>query len=301
MKGHDMKGTRAIVGLLVTLLAASTAAAHGPEPDVQPRGIGLPAPMREIGFDQNLNHQLPLDAPFVDSEGRQVHLGDYFGKVPVVLAFAYYNCTMLCTQVMNDMAATFDVLGLQPGKDYEALTISFDPTEKPPLAAAKKAETLTRFKQPGAAGAWHFLTGDEPTIERVTKAAGFRYVWDKATNQWAHPTGIIVLTPQGRIARYLFGIEYGPRDLRFAIMDASSGHIGSLVDSVLLACFHYDPTTGRYSLAIFNTMRVAGAVTVLVIVGGIAFMLRQEKQRNQAARLDARTPSRGPEPLKPRA
>ncbi len=294
-----MKGTRTIVGFLVILLAASTAAAHGPEPDVQTRGIGLPAPMREIGFDQNLDHQLPLDAAFVDSEGHAVHLGDYFGKVPVVLAFAYYNCTMLCTQVMNDMASTFDVLGLQPGKDYQALTISFDPTEKPPLAAAKKAETLTRFHQPGAAESWHFLTGDEPTIERVTKAAGFRYVWDKATNQYAHPTGIIVLTPQGKIARYLFGIEYGPRDLRFALIDASSGHIGSVVDSVLLACFHYDPTTGRYGLAIFNTMRIAGAATVLVIVGGIVFMLKQEKQRN-AAGLQARTPSREPGTVKHR-
>jgi protein SCO1/2 len=274
-----MKVSGVVLECAALLLSATFVAAQPMQPEAAPSS-GLPAPLREIGFDQNLDQSIPLDTPFVDENGRQVQLGDYFGQRPVVLSFVYYDCTMLCSQVMNAMASTFDVLDLVPGKDFEAVTISFDPREKPALAAEKKAQTLVRDKQPGASEHWHFLTGEEPAIERVTKAAGFRYVWDQATNQFAHPTGIIVLTPQGRIARYLFGIEYGPRDLRLALVEASSGRIGTVVDSLLLACYHYDPTTGRYGFAIINSLRVAGAATVLLIVGGIVFMLRQERRQH---------------------
>ena len=212
----------------------------------------MPAPLREIGFDQNLDTHVPLDTPFMDESGRAVKLGDYFGTRPVVMVFAYYDCPMLCTMVINGLASALDVLSLEPGKDFEIVTVSFDPRDTPATAAAKKAAYIARYKQPGAAAAWHFLTGDQPSIDRLTKAAGFRYVWDKETKQFAHPTGVIVLTPDGRLARYLFGIEYGPRDLRYAIVEASNGKVGSAVDSLLLYCYHYDPTTGRYGVAIMR-------------------------------------------------
>jgi protein SCO1/2 len=236
----------------------------------------LPAALREIGFDQNLDRQVPLDIPFADEQGHLVRLGDYLGTRPVVLAFVYYDCPLLCTQVLNALASALDVISLQPGADFEVVTISFDPREKPAVAAAKKDLSLRRYRRPGAADAWHFLTGEQPAIKRATEAAGFRYVWDEGLKQFAHPTGIIVLTPAGRVARYLFGIEYGPRDLRLAIVDASAGKVGSPVDSFLLYCYHYDPMTGRYGLAIMRTMRLAGAATVLALAVFVGVMLRRE-------------------------
>jgi protein SCO1/2 len=182
------------------------------------------------------------------------------------------------------MASALDVLSLEPGKDFEIVTISFDPRETPAMAAKKKTLTLQRYKHPAAATSWHFLTGDQPQIERLTKAAGFRYVWDKETMQFAHPTGVIVVTPDGRPARYLFGIEYGPRDLRLALVEATAGKIGTPVDSLLLYCYHYDPTTGRYGLAIMRTLRIAGATTVLALAGFIALMIRRERRRGTPGR-----------------
>jgi protein SCO1/2 len=239
----------------------------------------LPAPLREIGFDQNLDTQVPLDTAFRDESGRAVTLGDYFGTRPVVLVFAYYDCPMLCTLVINGLASALDVLSLEPGKDFEIVTVSFDPRDTPATAAAKKAAYIARYKQRGASAAWHFLTGGQPSIDRLTRAAGFRYVWDTDTKQFAHPTGIIVLTPAGRLARYLFGIEYGPRDLRYAIVDASNGHVGSAVDTLLLYCFHYDPVTGRYGVAIMRVMRIAAAATVLALGAFIVVMVQHEKRR----------------------
>jgi protein SCO1/2 len=246
----------------------------------------LPAALREIGFDQNLDRQVPLDIPFTDEHGQMVRLGDYFGTRPVVLAFVYYSCPLLCTQVLNALASALDVLSLQPGADFDVVTISFDPREKPAVAAAKKDQSLRRYQRPGAAGAWHFLTGEQPAIARATEAAGFRFVWDDGLKQFAHPTGIIVLTPGGRVARYLFGIEYGPRDLRLAIVEASAGRVGSPADSFLLYCYHYDPMTGRYGLVIMRTIRLAGAATVLALAMFIGLMLRREhlaRARHQAS------------------
>ena len=242
----------------------------------------LPAPLREIGFDQNLDRLLPLDIPFTDEQGRTVRVGDYFGGRPVVLAFVYYDCPLLCMQVLNALASALDVLSLQPGKDFDVVTISFDPREKPALAAAKKAAALQRYQRPGAAAAWHFLTGEQSAIARATRAAGFRFVWDEQLKQFAHPTGIIVLTPEGHVARYLFGIEYGPRDLRFAIVDASAGKIGSPIDSFLLYCYHYDPMTGRYGLVIMRAIRLAGAATVLALGTFIVVMVRRERRARGA-------------------
>ena len=256
---------------------ASGPAAAGYRHDPGIAASTVPAPLREIGFDQNLDRLVPLDIVFRDETGRTVRLGEYFGRRPVVLVFAYYDCPMLCTQVISGLSSALGVLSLEPGKDFEIVTVSFNPKDTPATASAKKATYLERYHRPGADAAWHFLTGDQPSIDRLTKAAGFRYVWDVQTNQFAHPTGVIVLTPEGRLARYLFGIEYGPRDLRFALVEASAGRVGSAVDSVLLYCYHYDPATGRYGLVIMRAMRIGGAVTVLTLVAFIVVMLRKER------------------------
>jgi protein SCO1 len=243
----------------------------------------MPKALREIGFDQNIDQQLPLDAQFLDEDGRTVTLGSYYGKRPVLLAFVYYTCPMLCTQVMNAMTATISVLSLDAGKDFDLVLVSIDPRETPAQAAAKKQEFLHRYKREGAASGWHFLTGSEPEIQRVAKAAGFRYAWDEQTQQYAHPTGIIVTTTDGRLARYLFGIEYGPRDLKLALVDASEGKVGSFVDQLLLYCYHYDPMTGRYGIYVMRTLRVAGVATVLLIGTFIVVMVRREKSQQTSA------------------
>jgi len=237
----------------------------------------VPAPLREIGFDQHLDQRLPLDTPFLDERGQTIRLGQYFGSKPVVLAFVYYTCPMLCMQVLTATASTLDVLSLDAGKDFQVVLVGFDPRETPAQAAAKKAEVLQRYKHPGADAGWHFLTGTEASIKTVTSAAGFRYTWDEQTKQFAHPTGIIVVTPDGRPARYLFGIEYGPRDVRFALLEASAGKIGSVADALLLYCYHYDPMTGRYGVYVMRTLRIAGALTVLLIATFIIVMVRREK------------------------
>ena len=238
----------------------------------------IPQALREIGFDQNIDQRVPLDTTFRDEAGTTVHLGDYFGRKPVVLVFAYYDCPMLCTQVINGLSSALGVMSLNPGTDFEIVTVSFNPHDTPASAAAKKAVYLQRYVRPGAAAGWHFLTGDQPSIDRLTKAAGFRYVWDAETKQYAHPSGVIVLTPDGRLSRYLFGIEYGPRDLRFGIVEASEGKVGTPVDALLLYCYHYDPTTGRYGLVIMRAMRLAGAATVLALGAFIVVMVRRERE-----------------------
>jgi protein SCO1 len=239
----------------------------------------VPRPLREIGFDQRLDERVPLDVEFKDDHGRTVTLGEYFGGKPVVLAFVYYDCPMLCTMVLSSITSTLGVLSLEPGTDFELVLVSFDPRETPELAARKKAEYLNRYDRPAAAGGWHFLTGQPPSIERLTRAAGFRYAWDDETQQFAHPAGIVVLTPDGRLARYLFGLDYGPRDLRFALIEASEGRIGTAVDAALLYCFHYDPMTGRYGFVVMRALRIAGAATVAALGTFVFVMLRRERSR----------------------
>jgi len=257
----------------------------------------MPPVLSGIGFDQNIDQRVPLDTTFRDEGGRTVTLGDYFGKRPVVMVFAYYDCPMLCTQVINGLSSALGVMSLEPGVDFEIVTVSFNPHDTPATATAKKAVYLERYRRPHSAEAWHFLSGDEPSIERLTKAAGFRYAWDADTKQYAHPSGVIVLTPDGRLSKYLFGIEYGPRDLRLGIVEASEGKIGTPVDSLLLYCYHYDPMTGRYGLVIMRAMRLAGGATVLALGAFIFVMVRRERRtgtRNSATR------TLHPEPLNPR-
>jgi protein SCO1/2 len=205
-----------------------------------------------------------------------VRLGDYFGRRPVVLSLAYYECPMLCTVTLNGLASALDVLRYDPGRDFEVVTVSFDARETPELARAKKAAYLRRYKRPGAAEAWHFLTGDAEQVRRLTDAVGFRYAWDETTKQWAHASGVVVLTADGRLARYLYGVEYAPKDLRFAIYEAAQGKILSPVDRLLLYCFHYDPTLGRYGKTVMGIMRVA-AVLTMVGIGALVLVLRRRE------------------------
>ena len=238
----------------------------------------VPAQLREVGFDQNLDQMLPLGVEFKDEQGRTVRIGDYFGKRPVVLAFVYYGCPMLCLQSLSSLAATLAVLSENPGDDFEVVNVSIDPRETPALALEKKTHYVERSGKPSIARGWHFLTGTEADIRQLTRAAGFRYVWDESLQQFAHPAGIVIATPQGRVSRYLFGIDYGPRDLRLALLDASRERISSPLEKALLYCYHYDAATGRYSLAIMRVVRLAGAATVLSL-GTLIFVWTRRERR----------------------
>ena len=266
----------ALIVVDAQMASAPSAAGYKREPGMV--SSSMPTALQGIGFDQNIDQHVPLDTTFRDEAGRTVRLGDYFGKRPVVMVFAYYDCPMLCTQVINGLSSALGVMSLNPGKDFEIVTVSFNPRDTPATAAAKKSVYLDRYKRPGATEGWHFLTGDQPQIDRLTKAAGFRYAWDADTRQYAHPSGVIVLTPDGRLARYLFGIEYGPRDLRLGVVEASAGKVGTPIDSLLLYCYHYDPMTGRYGLIVMRAMRIAGAATVLALGTFIVVMVRREKR-----------------------
>jgi protein SCO1/2 len=263
--------------LLAQKMTGSPATA-GYRPEPGQTSSTLPRALREIGFDQNLDAHVPLDVAFVDEAGRAVRLGDYFGARPVVMLFAYYECPMLCSQVITGLASALSVISLQPAKDFDVVVVSFDPKDTPATAASKKAMFLERYKRDGAAPGVHFLSGAQPEITRLTKAAGFRYVWDDETKQFAHPSGVIVLTPDGRLARYMFGIEYGPRDLRLAMVEASNGKAGNPADALLLYCYHYDPMTGRYGFVIMRALRLAGIVTVVALAAFITVMIRREKR-----------------------
>lgn len=256
--------------LVATLLLASAGTAGG----AQER----PPVLREVGFDQRLGEAVPLDLVFRDEEGRTVRLGDYFGRKPVVLTLVYYACPMLCTVTLNGLASALDLISFDVGKEFEVVTVSFDPREGPELAAAKKKAHLSRYKRPGAERGWHFLTGEASSIGRLTRAVGFRYVWDAETQQFAHPAGSVVLTSDGHIARYIFGVEYAPKDLRLALVEASANRIGSPVDQFLLYCYHYDPATGRYNAVIMNIMRLGGLATVLALGSFVLVMWRRERR-----------------------
>ncbi len=221
--------------------------------------------LRHVGIEQRLNEPVPLDLVFRDETGRDVRLGDYFGKRPVILVLAYYKCPMLCNQVLNGLLGSLQKLAFDAGSQFEVVTVSFDPRETAPLAAAKKATYVEQYGRPGAGAGWHFLTGEEAAIRRLAIAVGFRYVYDPKLDQFAHASGIMVLTPSGKLARYFYGIDYKPRDLRLGLVEASANQIGSPADRLLLLCYHYDPTTGEYSAAVMGSLRVAGLLTLLAL------------------------------------
>jgi protein SCO1/2 len=230
-----------------------------------------------IGLDQRLGQKIPLDLPFADEQGRAVRLGDYFGKRPVILTLVYYECPMLCTQVLNGLATSIRPLQFNVGREFDIVTISFNPRDTPDLARAKKANYIREYNRPGAEAGWHFLTGTSRSIDALTKAAGFRYTYDPTSSQYAHASGIMVLTPDGTLSKYFYGIEYWPRDVRFALMDASDRKIGTVIDQLLLPCFHYDPKSARYSLAIMRLVKSAGVVTVVAMVAGIVVLRRRDR------------------------
>ena len=234
----------------------------------------LPPALRNIGLDQNLNAQIPLNLIFRDDSGRELPLSTYFGSRPVVLALVYYQCPMLCTQVLNGMVMSLRGMSLESGRDFEVVTVSIDPTEMPDLAAKKKAEYLRRYAK-GSAG-WHFLTGAEPQIKELARTVGFRYAYDPKTKQYAHASAIMVVTPTGKLSRYFYGIEYAPRDLRLGLIEASENKIGSPVDQILLYCYHYDPNTGKYSAIVMNIVRLAGVLTLLILLPLLIWLWRAD-------------------------
>jgi len=254
---------------------------YGARPETGNPSSGLPPALRDVRLEQKLDQQLPLDLVFRDESGQEVKLGQYFGQKPVVLALVYYDCPMLCTQVLNGMVTSFRVLPFQIGKEFEVVTVSFDPRETSALATKKKkvyVNYLPAKMQPAAANGWHFLTGDQANIAKLTDAVGFRYHYDEATKQFAHASGIMVATPHGKLSRYFYGIEYAPRDLRLGLIESSANKIGSPVDQLLLYCYHYDPATGKYGAAVMKIMRIAGVITVLAIVA-MLFALKGRKPK----------------------
>ena len=271
MRLREHSGAAILAVTLLGTLAGRPARADEPASQV-------PLILRDIGFDQRLGEPLPLDAQFRDEAGRPVRLGQYFGKKPVILSVVYYGCPMLCTLTLNGLAGALDTLGFDVGKEFEVVTVSFDPREGPALAAAKKAAYLKRYTRPGAEAGWHFLTGDEASVQALTRAVGFRYKWDERTAQFAHPAGLVVATPTGVIARYLYGVEYTPKDLRFALVEASENKVGTPLDRVVLYCYKYDPASGKYGAAVMRMVRVAAALTVLSLGSFVIVMRRRENQ-----------------------
>ena len=261
-------------------LASAVVSAQSSNGGLQPQpGVPssqMPGALQDVGFEQRLNETLPLDLMFKDEDNRDVRLGEYFNRRPVVLAFVYYECPMLCSQVMNGVTSALTALDESAGSDYEVVAVSFDPRETPMMAAAKKKSYVDRYNRANAAHGFHFLTGSEASIKALTAAAGFNYAWDDQTQQFAHASGFVVATPAGKLSRYFFGIEYAPRDIKFALIESSAGRVGSLVDQVLLYCYHYDPKTGSYSFVAMKAVQLGGAFTLLALVGFVVVAIRRD-------------------------
>jgi protein SCO1/2 len=241
--------------------------------------------LQQVGFDQNLDAQLPLDLTFRDELGRTVRLGDFFGKKPVILTLVYYRCPVICGEELKGLARSLKPLSLSVGDQFEVVTVSIDPSETPELARQKKASTLERYGHPGAENGWHFLTGDQASIAALAKTVGFRYTYSNASQQFIHAAGLTIATANGRLSRYFYGIDYPPKDLQFGLMESSAGKIGSPIARLLLFCYHYDPTTGKYSLAIVTVLRVFGTATALILAAYVAFMIRRDRTRGRRAAL----------------
>ena len=248
---------------------------YGARPESGTVSTGLPKALKNVGIDQRLNEQVPLDAVFKDEQGQEVRLGQFFKGKPVVLSLVYYSCPMLCTQVLNGQLGAFRNVSFNIDEQFEVVTVSFDARETPQLASAKKQTYIKGYNRPGGEAGWHFLTGDEVNITRLTEAVGFRFAWDEQTKQFAHASGIMLLTPEGKLARYFYGIDYPPKDLRMALVEASQNKIGTPVDALMLYCYHYDPATGKYGVVVMNVLRLAGIVTVILIVGMILVLRKR--------------------------
>jgi protein SCO1/2 len=236
----------------------------------------MPFVLRNVGFEPQLNAHLPLDLAFRDESGRNVQLREYFTQKPVLLALVYYGCPMLCNQTEQGVVGALRMLSFNPGRDYEVVFVSFDPRETPDMAAQKKESAMTHFRRPETAAGWHFLTGSKDSIDALTKGANFRYSFDEKSNLFAHAAGIMLLTPDGRISRYFYGVEYPARDIRLGLVDASAGKIGTPIDRALLFCYQYDPTSAHYSASILKIIRLGGVFTILALVAGMLIFRRRD-------------------------
>jgi protein SCO1/2 len=266
---------------ILIVFAGVSAWAQGAEPKYAVQSDGatnqqIPI-FDQVGLDQHLNQQIPLDLTFTDENGQPVQLKQYFGSKPVILSLVYFQCPMLCSQVLSGMAGAFNgIRRFSVGSDFDVLTVSFDPRDTAENAAESKKTYLQRYRRPGAAQGWHFLTGNKQAIDALAGAVGFRYAWDPKIQQFAHASGIMLLTPDGRVAQYYYGIEYAPRDLQLGIVEASQGKIGNLVDKFILYCYHYDPARGKYGAVVFNILRVSALATLLALGGFMVIMFRRD-------------------------
>ena len=276
---------------LAAIVAVLSAAGYGqnmstgllsPPANVRPPGL------KNVGIQQNLNGQIPADLIFKDETGKTVRIGDYFGQKPMILSLVYYKCPMLCGEVLAGLSGALKVLKFNVGDEFNVLTVSFDPKDTPEIGAAKKAEYMERYGRPGAAQGWHFLTGPQSSIDALTKAAGFQYQYDPKTEQFAHSTAIMILTPEGKIAQYYYGVEYAPKDLRLGLIQASQHKIGTVVDEVLLYCYHYDPNTGRYGAVISRILQLSALATVLILGLFMAVLIRHgsDAEHRKASRVE---------------
>jgi protein SCO1 len=266
--------------LLLSLLSFGQGMTQGtmsPPANLRPPGL------KHVGIEQHLDEQIPGDLTFRDEAGKPVRLGDYFGKKPMILNLVYFNCPMLCNEVLSGLESALRVLKFDVGKEFEVLTVSFDPRETPDMATKKKAEFLKRYGRAGAGEGWHFLTGPQDSIDALTKAAGFQYQYNPKTGQFAHATAIMVLKPDGKIAQYYYGVEYAPKDLRLALIQASQNKIGTLADQVLLYCYHYDPTIGKYGPVISRVLKLSGLATILFLGIFMAVLIRLGSGHNGPA------------------
>ncbi len=260
------------VAIVSAVLLAGSASAQMNNGVMSPPANTRPPRLENVGIEQRLDAQLPPDLIFRDENGKAVKLGDYFGRKPLILNLVYYNCTMLCGEALAGLSSAMRLIKFDVGNEFDVVTVSFDPRETPEMAAAKKADYVKRYGRAGAAGGWHFLTGQPESINALTKVVGFQYQYDPKTNQYAHATAIMVVTPQGRISRYFYGVDFPPKDLRMGLVEASQGKIGNAVDAVLLYCYHYNPETGKYGAMVGNILRMAGAATILLL-GGLLLIL----------------------------
>lgn len=268
-----MKPALTATAALALLLPAAAGATGGVVPASE-----LPGPLQKVGFEQRLGEPVPLDLAFRDADGEPVELAALTAGRPAILVPVYYDCPMLCGMVLNGLTTTLRAMKLDAGRDFEVVVFSIDPAETTAMAAARKAATLERYDRPGAADGLHFLTGEAEAIAALTQAIGFRYDYDESSGEFAHAAGLVLLTPEGQVARTLYGVEYPPRDLRLGLVEAADGQIGNVVDEILLFCFRYDPTIGRYSAATMNLVRAGGAITVGLLAAFVLLMLRRERR-----------------------
>jgi protein SCO1/2 len=280
--------------MLALMFSSSAFAQYGEAPKRADPANAKTGILAQVGIDQKIGQQLPLDLVFKDETGRNVRLGQYFGSKPVVLALAYYECPMLCTQVLNGMTGALKTLSFDAGKDFDVVVVSIDPRDGYTMAAAKKASYVGSYGRPATAAGWHFLTGTDASIKPLAAAIGFRYAYDTGLRQYAHGAAIYVATPKGVVSRYLLGIDFAPRDLRLALVEASHNALGTVGDQVLLLCYHYDPATGKYGAAVLNSIRAGFILTVGAFLTFLFVSLRRESASAKA------TAGQAPDHLAPR-